>query len=74
MALLLDATVIRSVVLPSLMRLLGEWNWYLPRWLDWLPRLEVEGRLAKHTRSPRTSQRAWYRRRVRCAAARAHDA
>jgi RND superfamily putative drug exporter len=43
-ALLLDATVIRSVVLPSLMKLLGEWNWYLPRWLDWLPRLEVEGR------------------------------
>jgi uncharacterized membrane protein YdfJ with MMPL/SSD domain len=42
-ALLLDATVIRSVVLPSLMRLLGEWNWYLPRWLDWLPRLDVEG-------------------------------
>jgi RND superfamily putative drug exporter len=41
-ALLLDATVIRSVVLPSLMKLLGEWNWYLPRWLDWLPRLEVE--------------------------------
>ena len=43
-ALLLDATVIRSVVLPSLMKMLGEWNWYLPRWLDWLPRLEVEGR------------------------------
>ena len=43
-ALLLDATVIRSVVLPSLMKLLGEWNWYLPRWLDWLPRLDVEGR------------------------------
>jgi uncharacterized membrane protein YdfJ with MMPL/SSD domain len=43
-ALLLDATVIRSVVLPSLMKLLGEWNWYLPRWLDWLPRLQVEGR------------------------------
>jgi RND superfamily putative drug exporter len=43
-ALLLDATVIRSVVLPSIMKLLGDWNWYLPRWLDWLPRLEVEGR------------------------------
>jgi RND superfamily putative drug exporter len=43
-ALLLDATVIRSVVLPSLMKMLGDWNWYLPRWLDWLPRLEVEGR------------------------------
>ena len=41
-ALLIDATIIRSVVLPSVMKLLGEWNWYLPRWLDWLPRLEVE--------------------------------
>jgi uncharacterized membrane protein YdfJ with MMPL/SSD domain len=42
-ALLLDATVIRSVLLPSAMRLLGDWNWYLPRWLDWLPKLQVEG-------------------------------
>jgi len=41
-ALLLDATVIRSVVLPSMMRLLGERSWYLPRWLDWLPHVEVE--------------------------------
>src|SRR5262249_27723232 len=41
-ALLIDATVIRSVVLPSVMKLLGEWNWYFPRWLDWLPRLDVE--------------------------------
>jgi uncharacterized membrane protein YdfJ with MMPL/SSD domain len=41
-ALLIDATVIRSVVLPSAMRLLGEWNWYLPGWLAWLPRLQVE--------------------------------
>jgi RND superfamily putative drug exporter len=43
-ALLLDATLIRSVVLPSAMKLLGRWNWYLPSWLEWLPRLEVEGR------------------------------
>ena len=42
-ALLIDATLIRSVVLPSAMALLGRWNWYLPRWLDWLPRLDVEG-------------------------------
>jgi RND superfamily putative drug exporter len=41
-ALLLDATLIRSVVLPSLMGMLGRWNWYLPRWLGWLPRLEME--------------------------------
>jgi uncharacterized membrane protein YdfJ with MMPL/SSD domain len=42
-ALLIDATLIRSVVLPSAMRLLGRWNWYLPRRLEWLPRLHVEG-------------------------------
>ncbi|MBB5933349.1 MMPL family transporter [Streptomyces zagrosensis] len=36
-AVLLDATVVRMVLLPSVMALLGEKNWYLPRWLDWLP-------------------------------------
>jgi RND superfamily putative drug exporter len=41
-ALLIDATIIRSVLLPATMHLLGRWNWYLPRWLDWLPRLQVE--------------------------------
>jgi RND superfamily putative drug exporter len=41
-ALLIDATIIRSILLPSVMGLLGRWNWYLPRWLDWLPRLNVE--------------------------------
>jgi RND superfamily putative drug exporter len=41
-ALLIDATLIRSVVLPSAMKLLDRWNWYLPRWLEWLPRLQVE--------------------------------
>jgi uncharacterized membrane protein YdfJ with MMPL/SSD domain len=41
-ALLLDATVIRSVVLPALMVLLGERNWYLPAWLKWLPDFRVE--------------------------------
>jgi RND superfamily putative drug exporter len=42
-ALLLDATVIRSVVLPSAMVLLNNHNWYLPSWLQWMPHLEVEG-------------------------------
>jgi RND superfamily putative drug exporter len=41
-ALLLDATVIRSVVLPSMLGLLDRRSWYLPRWLDWLPHVEVE--------------------------------
>ena len=41
-ALLLDATLIRSVVLPSLASLLGSRTWYLPRWLGWLPHVDVE--------------------------------
>jgi putative drug exporter of the RND superfamily len=51
-ALLIDATIIRSVVLPSAMKLLGDWNWYLPRWLEWLPRLQVEGRDATEPPQP----------------------
>jgi RND superfamily putative drug exporter len=38
-AILLDATIVRAVLLPSVMALLGERNWYLPRWLGWLPHL-----------------------------------
>ena len=41
-ALLIDATIIRSVLLPAAMRLLGAWNWYLPGWLEWLPRVQIE--------------------------------
>jgi putative drug exporter of the RND superfamily len=43
-ALLIDATLIRSVLLPSIMALLGDRSWYLPRWLEWIPHVEVEGR------------------------------
>jgi len=39
-AVLIDATIIRAVLLPASMKLLGDWNWYLPSWLEWLPRLE----------------------------------
>jgi RND superfamily putative drug exporter len=39
-AVLIDATLIRAVLLPALMKLLGDWNWYLPRWLEWLPTLD----------------------------------
>jgi RND superfamily putative drug exporter len=42
-ALLIDATIIRSVVVPATMKLLGRWNWYLPSWLAWLPDVHVEG-------------------------------
>ena len=42
-ALALDATLVRLLLIPAAMRLLGERNWYLPRWLAWLPNLQVEG-------------------------------
>jgi RND superfamily putative drug exporter len=42
-AVLLDATIVRSILLPATMRLLGDWNWYFPRWLEWLPKLSFEG-------------------------------
>jgi len=47
-AVLLDATVVRAVLLPSSMELLGEWNWYLPRFLERLPKASIE--------APRTEQ------------------
>ena len=42
-AVLIDATIVRGVLLPATMKLLGEWNWYLPRWLGWLPTIKLEG-------------------------------
>ena len=41
-AVLIDATIIRGVLLPAAMKLLGDWNWYLPKRLDWLPRVSRE--------------------------------
>jgi RND superfamily putative drug exporter len=41
-AILLDATLVRAVLLPATMKLLGDWNWYLPAWLEWLPQLHGE--------------------------------
>jgi len=42
-AVLLDATIVRSILVPSAMAMLGDRNWYMPRWLHWLPDLRVEG-------------------------------
>ena len=62
-AVLIDATIIRAVLLPATMKLLGGWNWYLPRWLRWLPHVRAErhagraarrGRLTMRVRAPRT--------------------
>ena len=48
-ALLVDATLIRMIVVPATMALLGRWNWYLPSWLNWLPEMHVEGDPASTT-------------------------
>jgi uncharacterized membrane protein YdfJ with MMPL/SSD domain len=50
-ALLVDATIVRLVIIPAAMGLLGDRNWYLPRWLEWLPRVQVE----EPRPSPRTA-------------------
>jgi uncharacterized membrane protein YdfJ with MMPL/SSD domain len=42
-AVLIDATIIRAILLPASMKLLGDWNWYLPKWLEWLPHFEHGG-------------------------------
>jgi len=51
-AVLLDATIVRSILVPSAMKLLGDRNWYLPRWLQWLPKLDVEGHDAERITVP----------------------
>ena len=49
-AVLIDATIIRGVLLPATMKLLGEWNWYMPAWLEWLPSLTPEQREPREQR------------------------
>ena len=51
-AILIDATLIRAVLLPATMKLLGDKNWYLPKWLGWLPRLEHEAEAAPPEAQP----------------------
>ena len=52
-AVLIDATVVRAVLLPATMKLLGDWNWYLPRWLRWVPTLSTEGAQTQPRPQPR---------------------
>jgi putative drug exporter of the RND superfamily len=51
-AVLIDATIVRSVLVPASMKLLGDRNWYLPRWLQWLPQMHVEGQEAEAPARP----------------------
>ncbi len=50
LAVLLDATIIRSVLVPASMALLGDLNWYLPKWLEWLPDVRIESGQDEATR------------------------
>jgi RND superfamily putative drug exporter len=43
-AIFIDATLVRIVLVPATMELLGKANWWFPRWLEWLPRLHVEAK------------------------------
>jgi len=51
-AIFLDATIVRSILLPASMRLLGEWNWWMPRWLSWLPKVTIEGPVSEPEDAP----------------------
>lgn len=42
-AVLFDATIVRTILVPASMRLLGRWNWYFPSWLGWIPNISIEG-------------------------------
>jgi RND superfamily putative drug exporter len=54
-AILIDATIVRGVLLPASMKLLGDWNWYLPSWLEWLPRFDVSEGEAEAPAEARTA-------------------
>ena len=56
-AVLIDATLVRGVLLPASMAVLGDWNWYLPRWLEWLPRIGSEGDAAPPVEPPQAEAR-----------------
>ena len=45
-AIFVDATIVRVVLVPASMKLMGDANWWFPRWLEWLPRLDIEGEAA----------------------------
>ena len=51
-AIAIDATVVRSILVPATMKLLGDRNWYLPSWLNWLPDVRIEGTPISRPASP----------------------
>jgi uncharacterized membrane protein YdfJ with MMPL/SSD domain len=57
-AVLIDATIVRGVLLPATMKVLGDWNWYLPKWLEWLPHVGMEGECSPLESEPAESPEA----------------
>ena len=57
-AILIDATIVRTIVMPAAMELLGDWNWYLPRWLEWLPQHRGRGPRVRRAAGARRSRRS----------------
>ena len=55
-AVFMDATIVRTLLVPAAMRLLGDANWYLPRWLQWLPDIHVEGREPERVELPEPAE------------------
>jgi RND superfamily putative drug exporter len=51
-AILIDATIVRAILLPATMKLLGDWNWYLPKWLEWIPHIEPEAPVEEKVEAP----------------------
>jgi RND superfamily putative drug exporter len=51
-AIVIDVTIVRAVLLPATMKLLGDWNWYPPNWLQWLPQFEHRGSVERIEASP----------------------
>ena len=66
LAVLIDATIIRGVLLPATMKLLGEWNWYMPRWLDWVPSTHPGTEDGTEAPPAPARARALARKRARC--------
>jgi RND superfamily putative drug exporter len=57
-AVLLDATIVRSLLVPSVMRILGDKAWYLPTWLEWIPNISIEGKVAEVSAPATTTAQA----------------
>jgi RND superfamily putative drug exporter len=57
-AVLFDATIVRTILVPASMRLLGRWNWYFPSWLEWIPNISIEGHVEEESDPAAREQRA----------------